>query len=73
MNWIANEDTIIFDARFNTELDIELISNYSKLIFSDYELNEKIFEYCANNNFDNLQYVKSKFNKDVSILPQLLL
>ncbi len=31
MNWNANTDTIIFDAEFNNELDIELISGYSKL------------------------------------------
>ena len=42
MNWITNTDTIIFDSEFNEKLDINLISNYRKIIFSDYELNEKV-------------------------------
>ncbi len=70
MNWIANTDTIIFDYEFNTKLNIELISGYSKLIFSNYELNEQLFEHYLNNNFNNLKYIGSKFNQDVSNLPQ---
>ncbi len=41
MNWIASDDTIIFDYKFNNKLDISLISAYTKLIFSNYTLNEK--------------------------------
>ena len=51
MNYIANIDTIIFDSKFNDELDIGLISAYTKLIFSDYELNDKLFEYYTKDYF----------------------
>ncbi len=62
MNYIANCDTIIFNPEFNDELDIELISNYTKLIFSDYVLDEQLFEHYSNNNFEGLKCINSKFN-----------
>ena len=55
MNWITNDDTIIFGAEFNEKLDAELIYGYKKLIFSDYELNEELFEHYTN---DDLEYKK---------------
>ncbi len=73
MNYIANCDTIIFNPELNDELDIRLISNYAKLIFSDYALDEKLFEHYSNNNFKSLKYEGSKFNQDVSNLPQGLI
>ena len=54
-----------------------MISGYKKLIFSDYKLDEKIFENYENNYYDFLGYdefmhcyARNKFNKDVSNLPQ---
>ena len=70
MSWIANDDTIIFNSDFNEKLDIELISRYKIIIFSDYVLNKKLFEFYENNKFNGLIYKESKFNKDVSKLPQ---
>ena len=73
MNWINNSDTIIFGPDFNEELDTVLISAYSKLIFSDYILNEKLFDSYANNNFDALCTLDSNlFDKDVSRLHPIL-
>ena len=43
-NYITNKDTIIFSPEWNNPLDIELLSNYKKLIFSNYELNYNLFE-----------------------------
>ena len=34
--YITNEDTIIFAPKYNEKLNIKLISNYTKVIFSDY-------------------------------------
>ncbi len=72
MKWISNDDTIIFDPEFNEKLDIELISGYKKLIFSNYELDEKIFQRYANDNFNVITYRVGKFNQDVSALPPSL-
>ena len=38
IEYITNSDTIIFSTNFNNKLDIELLSNYTKIIFSDYPL-----------------------------------
>ena len=43
-DYITKEDTIIFSPEWNGPLDIELLSNYKKLIFSNYELNYNLFE-----------------------------
>ena len=72
MNWITNDDTIIFGPEFNKKLDIELISGFTKLIFSNHELNEKLFEHYTNNDFMGLEIKKNRFNKDVSFLPYSL-
>ena len=76
MKWIANSDTIIFDCEFNEKLDIELISGYTKIIFSNYKLNEKLFEYYLNEklfeyylNDNNSEYYVGTFNQDISVLP----
>ena len=61
-NWIVSNDTIIFHWKFNADLDIDLISNYTKLIFSDYELSNELFEHYANNDFCDLEYKGNRFN-----------
>ena len=58
MNWIVSSDTIIFDPEFNQKLDIELISGYKIIIFSNFVLNERLFESYANNDFYYLTYKK---------------
>ncbi len=55
MNYITNNDTIIFDCKFNNKFYIQLISAYAKLIFSSYKLNNKLFESYENNCFDGLK------------------
>ena len=52
MNWITNLDTIIFDPDFNELLNHNLLLNYQNIIFSDYRLNNNLFENYKNNNFE---------------------
>ena len=52
---ITNEDTIIFYLEFNKPLESKLLSNYKKIIFSDYELNDNIFDAYENNNFNGIK------------------
>ena len=54
MDCITYEDTIIFSPDFNKELESELLSNYKKIIFSNYKLCNNLFEAYENNNFNNL-------------------
>ena len=68
MNYITKEDTIIFSPYFNENLDINLISGYAKLIFSNYVLDDKLFEDYENNNFNSLRFKYSKFNQKVNKL-----
>ena len=65
-DYITNESTIIFDPKFNKPLDYKLLSNYSSIIFSDYELNDDLFDAYTNYNFHKLNYVGSKFNQPLS-------
>ena len=67
-------DTIIFEPEYNDPLDINLISQYKKIIFSDYQLSDGICEAYGNNIFNNFKWIRSKFNQEVNLLtqPQLL-
>ncbi len=49
-DYITSEDTIIFSPEYDKPLNPELISNYKKIIFSNYELNDKLFEAYESNN-----------------------
>ena len=51
-NYITNKDTIIFSPEWNGPLDVELLSNYKKLIFSNHKLNDNLFEKYENNSLD---------------------
>ena len=42
-------------------LDIDLIFNYKKLIFSNYELNDGLFERYENSKYFDLKNLESKF------------
>jgi hypothetical protein len=68
VDYITKEDTIIFSPYFNKELDSELLLNYKKIIFSNYELNENLFDAYENNNFYfyYFNYTSSKFNQPLS-------
>ena len=48
--WSAKDDTIIFDSHFDEELDIELISDFTKIIFNDYYSNN--YEFFTDDHFD---------------------
>ena len=68
-NYITNKDTIIFNPKWNGPLDIKLLSNYKKLVFSDYELSDNLFEKYEP---DNSIFKGSKFNQEVNNLPNSL-
>ena len=57
-DYITNKDTIIFSPEYNKPLDNELLSKYSRIIFSNYKLNEDINQF-----FDSL----SSFQKHIEI------
>ena len=65
-------DTIIFEPQYNESLDINLISQYKKIIFSNYQLSDGICEAYGNNIFNNFKWIRSKFNQEVNLLPLLL-
>jgi len=66
MDYISYHDTIIFSPEFNKSLDSELLTNYKKIIFSNYELSNNLFGAYENNNFRNLKWFYcSKFNQSL--------
>ena len=68
--YIIKEDTLIFAPEFNGLLDIKFVLNYKNVIFSDYRLEESIFEAYENDKFINFIYQGSKFNREVNFLQQ---
>jgi len=65
MDYITNEETIIFSPDFNKPLDPAFLSNYKKIIFSNYKLDDNLFEAYENNNFNDLIHISSKFNQSL--------
>ena len=62
VDYITNEDTIIFGPSFNRELNHTLLTNYKQIIFADYKLNPNLFDvyenwYKNNTIFDELVYM----------------
>ena len=80
MHYWTYEDAIIFYPKFNDKLDANMLSNYKKIIFSNYKFNENKFNennyiyiyeiYKINNLFydKNEYYEYNEFNKPVNIL-----
>jgi hypothetical protein len=66
VDYIANEDTIIFSSKFKLPLNPLILINYKKIIFSDYEFTESLFDAYSNNNFSNEKWIGSKFNCPLS-------
>jgi len=72
MNYITSGDTIIFEPSFNNELDYGLLKDYRKIIFSNYNLDDSLFERYENNNFKNIKIIGSDFNHSVDNLPSIV-
>ena len=70
--YITSKDTIIFDFKYNDPLDINLISQYKKIIFSNYQLTDGICEAYENNIFNNFKLISSNFNQEVNWVTPLL-
>jgi hypothetical protein len=62
VDYITNEDTIIFSPEFNLPLNPLILINYKKIIFSNYELTESLFDAYSNSNFSNKKMFSSSFN-----------
>ena len=73
MNYISKDDTIIIDPDFNEPLNdehIAILSKYQKVIFSNFKLENSLFEaYRRIHNFNAKDYICNKFNKLVDNLP----
>ena len=51
VDYITKDTIIIFNQKFNGKLDTEFLSNYKQIIFSDYKLNDELFNAYANNDW----------------------
>jgi len=71
MNYITKEDTVIFSHEFRGKINNELSSNYKKVIFSNYELTDSLFDNYQNDDFKNLNFIGSKFNQKIDLPPNL--
>ena len=69
MNYITKDNTIIYAPSFNDELDNELLNNYKKIIFSDYNLNDGLFDAYDNYDFKYFEYQGNCFNQMIYNLP----
>jgi len=72
IDYITKDDTIIFSPNFNKPLDQEMLFNYKKIIFSDYVLDDNLFERYENNNLQNLKRICSNFNQSINNLPSTI-
>jgi len=72
MKYITSCDTIIFAPSFNDELDCGLLNDYRQIIFSNYNLDDNLFERYVNNNFQGLKYIRSNFNRSFDNLPSIV-
>ena len=72
--YITKGDTIIFAPKYKGDIniDIDMISNYSKLIFSDYNLNETLFDSYKNIDSYFFSHTNSLFNNEINNLPSNL-
>ena len=77
MYWIY-EDAIIFYQEFNNKLDVKLLCNYKKIIFSNYKFNVLEYKSYIENYKKNYlsywepnlnRYIKNYFNRQVNCLP----
>ena len=72
MDYITKDDIIIFSFKYNEPLNLNLLSHYKKVIFSNYELAEYLFDKYEFNDTKNLPYFYCKFNQQVDNLPNTL-
>jgi len=64
--YITKDDTIVFSPKFDKSLNCELLSNHKKIIFSDYELNNNLFDAYENNKFTDLGLICSSFDQPLT-------
>ena len=68
IDYITNETCIIFDPKYDKLLDPELNiqTQYKKIIFSNYKLSNELFEAYENDNWQKFYYTGSKFNQPLA-------
>ena len=57
----------MYDPNFNKEIEVRLLEKYSNVIFSNYELNNKLFECYEKNHFNKFEHKSSIFNQQVNL------
>jgi hypothetical protein len=67
VNYITNKDTIIFSPFYDESINPNLLSLYNKIIFSNYKLNEDLFEKYENLDFKGLKWFGFGFNQKVDL------
>ena len=73
MEYITKGDTIIFAPSYNEQLDLQLLTNYQRIIFSNYKLEDNLFDAYKNNKLKKLKYIESKFDRPIVTLPPLII
>ena len=69
-DYIVKNDVIIFSPHYNNLLQLNIILGYSKIIFSDCELCDKLFDFYEKNKMNiSKKIIKSNFNQPVDNLP----
>ena len=71
VDYITKDSIIIFSPDFNNQLDIEFLSKYKQIIFSDFifsnKLDETLFNAYANKDFKYLNYIGGIFNQKINL------
>ena len=75
MEYIVSNDTIIFEPKFNKSLDLysDILYPYKKLIFSNHDLDFKLFDYYiekekTKNFYEFSDYIGSQFSQTIDEL-----
>jgi len=53
IDYKTKEDAIIFSHEFNKNINEGLLLNFKKVIFSNHELTNDLFDYYADSNYKN--------------------
>jgi len=75
MKYQSNNYIIIISPDFNDNLNesnIKILCDFKKIIFSNYKLDDNLFELYRNNNFNNTKIIKNKFNQPIDNLPSTI-
>ena len=69
IDYMYDNNIIIFSYDFNKLLDSDLLSKYNEIIFSNYVLSYDLLDSLINNNYYHCKFRPSIFNQPVNNLP----